>query len=113
MSPRPPVSAASGSGDDEVLIAVRAIGQPAAVAIIRFLSDHEGARTAEILDATGLQRATLTRYLRELRDLQVIHAAGEAGAVPRYSVNRVEVERITRDHLDYMLGRPLRADPDE
>ena len=87
--------------------AVRTIGQPAAIAIIRFLSDHAGARTAEILDATGLQRATLTRYLRELRDLDVIHAAGEAGAVPRYSVNRAEVERITRDHLDYMLGRPL------
>ena len=105
-----PSTSQRARADDAVLTAVRIIGQPAAIAIIRFLSDHADARTADILEATGLQRATLTRYLRELRDLDVIDAAGEAGAVPRYSVNRAEVERITSDHLNYMLGRTRDTD---
>ena len=108
MPPRPPASARGA--DESVLIAVRTIGHPAAVAIVRFLAGRDDALASEVLDATGLQRSTLTRYLRDLRDLDVVQAHGEVGGVPRYSVNRAEVEKITRDHLDYMLGRA--SDPD-
>ena len=107
----PPRPLASARGADEsVLIAVRTIGHPAAVAIVRFLAGRDDALASEVLDATGLQRSTLTRYLRDLRDLDVVQAHGEVGGVPRYSVNRATVEKITRDHLDYMLGRA--SDPD-
>jgi DNA-binding transcriptional ArsR family regulator len=96
--------------EDEVLMAVREIGHPAAAAIIRFLAGNDRAQIGQIIIGAGLVRPTVNRHLRDLRKLGVIEAEVTVGSAPKYSLNRQRVEQITQAHLAYMLGQDLPAD---
>lgn len=98
------------AGPEQVLMAVRGIGHPAAAAIIRFLAEHDQAQIGQIIAGAGLVRPTVNRHLRDLRALGVIDAQVEVGSAPKYSLNRGRVEQISRAHLAYMLGEKLPAD---
>lgn len=104
-----PADPSSRRDVDGLLMAVRAIGHPAAAAIIRFLAGHDRAQIGQIIAGANLVRPTVNRHLRDLRELGVIEAEVTIGTVPKYTLNRARVEEITREHLAYMLGE---ASPD-
>ena len=60
--------------DDETRLAhmMKALGHPARMQIVRFLSEHPQCFTGDIVDVLPLAQATVSQHLKVLRDVGLI-----------------------------------------
>lgn len=60
---------------------LKALGHPARMQIVRYLSDHPGCITGDIVDVLPLAQATVSQHLKVLRDAGLICGSIEGPAM--------------------------------
>lgn len=60
---------------------MKALGHPARMQIVRYLSDHPGCITGDIVDVLPLAQATVSQHLKVLRDAGLICGSIEGPAM--------------------------------
>lgn len=93
---------------EEMIAAMKVIGSPGGVNLIRFLRTRDSVFWSELVTGAGVQVATLPRRLRELEDIGVVKAdiprGMRQGRSVRYSLDLDRINYLTRQLRDYMLG---------
>ena len=82
---------ASGTGERELVRVYRALGDPMRLRIVRLLAARGEMGCAELAEALGLSRPTLSHHTRILQDCDLIEV--RRAGVHRYFRLRVEVLR--------------------
>lgn len=101
---RRPVAADPTAEDRELARLAKALGHPARVAIVRYLSSLHSCFAGDIVEVLPLAQSTVSQHLKKLKEAGLIH--GEVSG-PRvcYEVNREALDRLAALLAD--LGGPL------
>jgi DNA-binding transcriptional ArsR family regulator len=68
-------------------IFLKAISHPARLTIIKYLLEHESANNKELVSHLGLSQATTSMHLKELKNVDLVHATPFETSV-RYTLNK-------------------------
>jgi DNA-binding transcriptional ArsR family regulator len=73
----------------------KALGHPARIAIVQYLSQHQGSLCGEIVNAIPLSQSTISQHLKELRNAGLIKGDIDGPSV-HYSIDEKIWSRARR-----------------
>ena len=88
----------------------KALGHPARLAILKFLSEAKMCITGDITEELPLSRTTVNQHLKELKDAGLIVGITE-GVKTNYCLNPKKVEQLKRaiqSYLDILVVSKLK-----
>lgn len=79
----------------------KALGHPARIAILQYLSKQESCVCGLIVDEIGLAQATVSQHLKALKKAELIQGTIE-GVSTCYCVNKLQINEVKK-HLSGLL----------
>jgi DNA-binding transcriptional ArsR family regulator len=73
---------------------LKAISHPARLTIIKYLLEHQSTNNKELVEHLGLSQATTSMHLKELKNVDLVHATPFETSV-RYTLHKELLDRIT------------------